>query len=224
MRQSILLMLAFVCPSFCLPGAALLNKTQPDHLLQQQITVNYQNVTLSYILHDLSDRYRIKFAYLNNEISEKQTFSIQANRQPLGRVLDELFQDTNLAYEVVNGQIVLKRRIDKSSSLALPDAARSTKAQGGANLPPSSSAKLASLPDKPKSMGNTSFKLPPKVVITNRPEESVKNAHIPTLPDHLEGITASSPPPKADIDSREPKESRSVEKNLVRMCAIPSTN
>ena len=101
MRWSIFFILAGLCLSFRPPE-------QPD-ILQYPITLAYQAATLQEILHDIRDRYQIKFAYRNNEMPEDQAFSIQADNRPLGWVLDELLRETDLSYRVVNGQVVLKR-------------------------------------------------------------------------------------------------------------------
>ena len=107
MRWSILLILAGVCLSFRPP-------TQSD-ILQRPVTLDYQAVTLAQILHDLRDRYQVKFAYLNNELPESR-FSIRVKDQALGLVLDELLVNTGLSYEVINEQVVLKKKVDFPSS------------------------------------------------------------------------------------------------------------
>ncbi len=118
MRWSIVLILAGLCLSFSpvvQPNAVQPGVVQPD-ILQQPITLSYQEATLSHILRSIGDRYQIKFAYLNNEMPEDQTFSIEAENQPLGRVLNELLQNTRLSYEVVNQQIVIRRDADKAQA------------------------------------------------------------------------------------------------------------
>ena len=208
MRRSISLMLALVCLSFCLLEAASPNRAQPD-LLQQPVTVNYQDVTLPYILRDLRDQYQIKFAYSNNEISEDQTFSIQANRQPLRNVLDELLQETGLSYRVVNGQVVLKRKTD--AFVPSPsDATQETKAQQEASLLPGLSAKAVSSSSAKSKTAPASSPLPLNVVATSRPEESAESTPTPNLPDQLEGVTASSSTSTPDTESSEPKKNRPV--------------
>ncbi len=101
MKWSILITLAVACLSFrTLP--------QPD-VLAYQVTLNHQEATLRQILHDISNQYQVKFAYLNNEMPEGPTFSIQVRDRALRLVLDELLTDTGISYRVVNGQVVLKR-------------------------------------------------------------------------------------------------------------------
>lgn len=102
MRWSILITLAVACLSF---------RPLPQlDILEYPITLNYQEATLRQILHDISTEYQIKFAYLNNEMPEEPSFSIQAKNQALRVVLDELLANTGLSYRVVNGQIVVKKK------------------------------------------------------------------------------------------------------------------
>ena len=108
MKWSILITLAVACLSFRpLP--------QPD-LLEQPVTLDYQEASLRQILHDISTEYQIKFAYLNNEMPEERTFSIQVQNQALRLVLEKLLADTGLAYRLMNGQVVLKKKAEPSSA------------------------------------------------------------------------------------------------------------
>ncbi len=102
MRWSILITLAVVCLSF----RPLLQRD----ILAYPITLNYQEATLRQILYDISTEYQIKFAYLNNEMPKAPRFSIKVKNRPLRLVLDELLEDTGLSYQVMSGQIVVKKK------------------------------------------------------------------------------------------------------------------
>lgn len=102
MKWSIQITLAVVCLSFRL-------LPQPD-LLEQPVTLDYQDALLQQILLDIGTEYQIKFAYLNNEMPKESTFSIQVQNQALRLVLEKLLADTGLAYRLMNGQVVLKKK------------------------------------------------------------------------------------------------------------------
>ena len=131
MKWSILLILAGLCLGFqpiSQPGAAqpaesrsgmtTVDAAQPgaaqSDILQQPITLSYQEATLPQILRSIRDQYQIKFAYLNNEMPDDQTFSVQADDQPLSWVLNELLRDTGLSYQVVNQQIVIQKDLNQA--------------------------------------------------------------------------------------------------------------
>ena len=101
MKWSILITLAVACLSF--------RPLVQSNVLDHQVTLDYQKATLRQILNDINTQYQIKFAYLNNEMSEEPKFSIQVQDQALRLVLDELLANTGLSYRVVNRQVVLKK-------------------------------------------------------------------------------------------------------------------
>ena len=164
MRWSIFLILAGLCLSFRLPE-------QPD-VLQQLVTLNYQGASLQEILRDLRDQYQVKFAYLNNEVPEDRTFSIQAEQRSLKQVLDELLEGTHLSYRVVNGQIVLKKETD-----ALPVAPPPPAHRGGnrSTFPPKDSSLQEEAPvPPPRVKHRNTFRVPPVVApLMVRPPEYV---------------------------------------------------
>ncbi len=106
-RRFILLTLTYVCLG--LSTKAQSATTTVTDALDKPITLHYEDVTLEHILRAIRDQYHVRLAYLNNEIPHRQAFSIRANQQPLRSVLDELFADTDLSYQVVDGQVVLRR-------------------------------------------------------------------------------------------------------------------
>jgi hypothetical protein len=82
---------------------------QPD-LLQTRVSATYQDATLVEVLTDLRDNYDLKFAYLNNELPAEPNITLSVQNAPLHGVLDSILKDTSLSYQLVNGQIVLKKK------------------------------------------------------------------------------------------------------------------
>ncbi len=77
-------------------------------LLDELVTVNYNDIVLEAALLDISEKYDFSFAYSKDMVSLDKKISIQAETQPLGSILDEIFQNTAIKYTQIGKQIVLK--------------------------------------------------------------------------------------------------------------------
>lgn len=77
-------------------------------LLDELVTVNYNNIVLEAALLDISEKYDFSFAYSKDMVSLDTKISIHAETQPLGTILDEFFQNTAIKYTQIGNQIVLK--------------------------------------------------------------------------------------------------------------------
>ncbi len=82
------------------------------NLLNELVTVHYEQVVLEDALIDISQKYKFSFAYSKDMVSLDQPISILAKSQPLHLVLDDLFKIAAIQYTQIGDQIVLK--FDKS--------------------------------------------------------------------------------------------------------------
>ncbi|WKN41493.1 STN domain-containing protein [Tunicatimonas pelagia] len=85
-------------------------------ILRQKVSATYQNATLQEVLIDLQQRYGLKFAYLNNELPNGLSVTLNFENVPLGKVLDTVLSDTSLSYQLVDDQIVLKNIPEKQET------------------------------------------------------------------------------------------------------------
>ncbi|MEM9831598.1 MAG: secretin and TonB N-terminal domain-containing protein [Bacteroidota bacterium] len=85
-------------------------------ILQQKVSATYQNATLQEVLIDLQQQYGLKFAYLNNELPNGQSVTLNLENVSLGKVLDTILSDTSLSYQLVDDQIVLKTVPEKQET------------------------------------------------------------------------------------------------------------
>jgi hypothetical protein len=113
-RSLKILVMVLLCLSF---------RTQAQSgVLDRQVTLRYENVTLETVLKALGREYGIKFSYVNNLIPLQQKISLRVKGQTLRFALNELFKNTEVSYQVVGEQIVLKYEPSKaSSSLEAPE-------------------------------------------------------------------------------------------------------
>lgn len=84
--------------------------------LDRLVTLRYENAPLESVLKTLSRKYGLKFSYVNNLIPLQQKVYINVKSQTLKYVLDELFKNTQVSYQLIGDQIVLKYEPNKVSS------------------------------------------------------------------------------------------------------------
>lgn len=96
----------------CLPFSAARAQTR---LLDRKVSLQYREATLATVLADLQTNYGLHFSYSSDRIPLRQRVSIGVRRQPLSEVLDALFANLDVAYQVVGSQIVLKSQAKNSA-------------------------------------------------------------------------------------------------------------
>jgi len=82
-----------------------LNAQVPD--LHQKISFRYDNISIDTILRDLEQRTRIRFSYSAEMIPADTKITIHVENLGLKRVLDDIFRQAGIQYQVVNGYLVL---------------------------------------------------------------------------------------------------------------------
>lgn len=85
------------------PGATL-----TAQLLDQRVSVQYADATVSEVLSGISRGYGTRFAYSSDFVPVQRRISVEARNEPLRRVLDRIFEDQPVQYADINGQVVLK--------------------------------------------------------------------------------------------------------------------
>ncbi len=103
-----------------MPGFAMsLLAQRPD--LQQNVTVQYAEMSLNQIISDLQKKYRLNFSYANNLIPLNQKITYAAKNQPLRTVLDALLSNASVSYQIVGDQIVLISQIKPKAEVRLKE-------------------------------------------------------------------------------------------------------
>lgn len=106
MRFIKILIMALLCLNF-----TLIDQTD---VLNQMVSLHYKEAEIEKILQHIHQQYGINFSYLNNEIPSDLRLTINIDEKPLYAALDEILKDTDLTYQLVNGQIVLKKDANKA--------------------------------------------------------------------------------------------------------------
>jgi hypothetical protein len=85
-------------------------------VLETKVSLQYREMEIGKILKDLNKRYKLNFSYSNNIVPEKKKVSVSMKNVMLKDALKDLFKETDVAFQVVGEQIVLKKGIKKTSS------------------------------------------------------------------------------------------------------------
>ena len=108
---------------------------QQDAILNQKISLDYKQAAIETILHDIQRQYGIRFSYINNELPEDVRVDITMDEKPLHLALDEMLKETSLGYQVVSGQVILKRGLQKAKDNETKPATVNNKPAVNKNLP-----------------------------------------------------------------------------------------
>ncbi|MEJ4087077.1 TonB-dependent receptor [Galbibacter orientalis] len=75
---------------------------------KDKVSVNLQNVNLDRVLTAIESQTDYRFIYKDDEIDYKKSVSIKVEKSPIKEVLQDLFRNTSIDYQVVGTQIILK--------------------------------------------------------------------------------------------------------------------
>lgn len=80
-----------------------------------KITLNLENVSLEETLNEIEALSEFKFMYNDKNVDYKKVISINVRNESISKILDKLFSDTSIFYEVLEKQIVLKPKPTSTS-------------------------------------------------------------------------------------------------------------
>lgn len=106
MKLAKIISMAWICLAVYIPNQ--------DVILNQKVSVRYQETSIAEILTDLQQQYGIRFSFINNEIPDDIRVSVDLENQPLYVALDEVFKNTSLGYQVISGQVIVKKGLQKA--------------------------------------------------------------------------------------------------------------
>ena len=91
---------------FLVVGFSYANPTNAQTILDKEVTVKMNNVSLKEAIKSIQEQTQIKFVY-SSRINLKEKVSLKAENVKLSAVLDKLLVPNNIGYRVINEQIVL---------------------------------------------------------------------------------------------------------------------
>lgn len=87
----------------------ILSASLPAQVLDKKISISCTNKSIKEVLTEIKKKYGINFSYSDNliPVNKKVTLSIKDTK--LGDALKEVFRDTDVTYQTIGSQIVLKK-------------------------------------------------------------------------------------------------------------------
>jgi hypothetical protein len=90
-------------------------------LLDKAITIPKQNTTIYNALNLISQKADCLFIYDSKTIESDKHVKLQAENQPLKKVLDNLLANPSLSYKIIGKHILIYKAIEESKETILPD-------------------------------------------------------------------------------------------------------
>ena len=106
--------LAFVFQIFANEGKA-------QDLLEKNVSVNLQNVSMQDALSEIGKVADAKFFYSSKIIQSERKVSLQAQNLKFSEVLSRLFSPMNISYKVYGNQIVLNTLVEQTAAEKSPN-------------------------------------------------------------------------------------------------------
>ncbi|EZH73241.1 hypothetical protein ATO12_19755 [Aquimarina atlantica] len=76
---------------------------------QGKIELDFEETPLLEVLEEIKSQTSYKFFYINDEVNLNQKTTIQVNKETLGKVLELLFDNTDISYSIIGKQVILKK-------------------------------------------------------------------------------------------------------------------
>src|SRR5258708_5296007 len=85
-------------------------------LSQIQISIHLKSATLKKALHEMEGLSAISFTYKTDDIAGYKNINLQKDHVSLSDLLDELLKNTDLQYEQVNTNVIIKKKKEANVS------------------------------------------------------------------------------------------------------------
>ncbi len=76
---------------------------------QGKIELDFEETPLLEVLEEIKSQTSYKFFYINDEVNLNQRATIQVNKETLDKVLELLFDNTDISYSIIGKQVILKK-------------------------------------------------------------------------------------------------------------------
>lgn len=120
--KALLMRVSIIALFLSFSGLLLARDGSGQDLDKVMVTVQLKNISLKNALKKIESLTRMPFTYKTNDIAPYSNISYQASEQSLVKVLNDLLKGTDLGFEQVNSNIVIKKnRKGGESNLFLQD-------------------------------------------------------------------------------------------------------
>lgn len=119
--KAFVMRVSFLAISLSVSGLLLAGNGNSQDLDKVIVTVNFKNTSLKNALHKIEKLTQLPFTYKTSDVSPYGNINYQATNVSLAKLLDDILESTELKYEQVNSNIVIKK-IKKGQSDTNSDA------------------------------------------------------------------------------------------------------
>ncbi|HEX2627393.1 MAG TPA: carboxypeptidase-like regulatory domain-containing protein, partial [Chitinophagaceae bacterium] len=102
-------------------GLLLANDGRGQDLDKVMVSVQFRNVSLKTALRKIEGLTRLPFTYKTNDVSPYSNISYEATSVPVSKVLNDILKQTDLKYEQINSNIVIKKIASTINAIANPN-------------------------------------------------------------------------------------------------------
>jgi TonB-linked SusC/RagA family outer membrane protein len=86
-----------------------------------KVTLDLENVTIEKVLNKIEQITEFKFMYNDKDVDYTKIVTVKARKKSINNILKDLFTNTNVAFEVFNKQIILKKETPISPPVIVPE-------------------------------------------------------------------------------------------------------
>lgn len=83
----------------------------------EKVTFNYENISLNQFIDKIENETEYRFVFKVDDVDLKRSFDIEVNDEPLGDVLNKVFETTNTEFKIVKHRVYLIKRFKKTKKL-----------------------------------------------------------------------------------------------------------
>lgn len=99
--------------TFLLLFISLFNINASSYSQNTKISLNLDNVTIESVFSEVMRKTDFKFLFSENEINLQRRVSVKVKKQRIEEILNILFSETTIAFQIVDKQIVLAKRVPR---------------------------------------------------------------------------------------------------------------
>ncbi|MDO7135959.1 SusC/RagA family TonB-linked outer membrane protein [Algibacter lectus] len=82
----------------------------------EKVTFNYENISLNQFIDKIENGTDYRFVFKVDDVDLKRSFDIEVNDEPLGDVLNKVFETTNTEFKIVRHRVYLIKRLKKQEA------------------------------------------------------------------------------------------------------------
>lgn len=119
--KALLMRVSILAIFLSVSGLLMAGKGSGQDLSKVMVSVNFKNASLKSALNNIERQTRLPFTYKTYDISRYDNINYQASEISVARLLDDLLRNTDLRFEQVNSNIVIKKIRNKELERKAPD-------------------------------------------------------------------------------------------------------